>query len=293
MAMWFIGNGVANGISGLLAYGIGHAKSSIAPWRLLFLVLGAITCAWGFLLVFLLPDSPSKARFLTADEKRIALHRVLENRTGVMDEDNYKPHQILEALKDPQAWFLALYTLSVNIPNGGTTAVSLAFYHFRSNTIQMLTSYQFSSIIVNGFGFSPLTSLVVQVPNGAFQLSGLAIMSITITKFSNARIPMMILMVTTSLIGMILVYTLPTDNRFGRLSGIWLSAVFAADIPISLSLITSNVGGFTKKATVQAMLFIGYCTGNIIGPQFFYTREAPKYPVSNRSRPAEGSCTDI
>jgi hypothetical protein len=108
-------------------------------------------------------------------------------------------------------------------------------------------------------------------------------MSLVISKFNNTRIPMMILMVVSSLIGMILVYVLPTENKYGRLSGIWLSAVFAADIPISLSLITSNVGGFTKKATVQAMLFIGYCSGNIIGPQFFYTREAPKYPVRSPS----------
>jgi MFS family permease len=124
MAMWFAGNSVANGISGLLAYAIGHAHTNIASWRLLFLVLGSVTCAWGFLLVFLLPDSPSKARFLTPEERMIALHRTLDNRTGVMDEDNYKPYQILEALKDPQAWLLFFYTFSVNIPNGGSTAVS-------------------------------------------------------------------------------------------------------------------------------------------------------------------------
>jgi hypothetical protein len=28
------------------------------------------------------------------------------------------------------------------------------------------------------------------------------------------------------------------------------------------------------------MLFVAYCTGNIIGPQLFLTKEAPKYEVS-------------
>ena len=119
----------------------------------------------------------------------------------------------------------------------------------------------------------------MQIPNGIFQLGGLAIMSVTATKFLHMRIPMMTLMTMVSLVGMIMVYTIHPTNRYGRLAGIWLSAVFGANIPISLSLITSNVGGFTKRATVSAMLFIGYCVGNIIGPQFFYVREKPNYPV--------------
>lgn len=139
---------------------------------------------------------------------------------------------------------------------------------------------QFSSIIVNGFGFSPLNSLLVQMPGGVFQLSGLAFISLTSTYVKNTRVICMIAMVTLSLIGMIMVYTVSNEHKYTRLAGIWLSAIFAADIPMALSLITSNVGGFTKRATVSAMLFIGYCTGNIIGPQFFYTREKPKYPVS-------------
>jgi hypothetical protein len=75
------------------------------------------------LLFIFLPDSPSKAKSLTAEEKVIALHRTLENKTGVMDEGTFKLSQTFKALRDPQAWLLALYMFSVNIPNGGTTAV--------------------------------------------------------------------------------------------------------------------------------------------------------------------------
>jgi hypothetical protein len=89
----------------------------------------------------------------------------------------------------------------------------------------------------------------------------------------------MIAMTMFSLIGIIMVYVISAEHKYARLSGIWLSAMFAADIPLALSLVTSNVGGFTKRTTVSAMLFIGYCTGNIIGPQFFYSREKPRYPV--------------
>lgn len=76
---------------------------------------------------FLLPDSPSKAFFLNEDERVIALHRTLKNKTGMLDEGIFKWSQVFEAVKDPQTWFLVLYTLSVNLPNGGITTVSPIF----------------------------------------------------------------------------------------------------------------------------------------------------------------------
>lgn len=36
-----------------------------------------------------------------------------------------------------------------------------------------------------------------------------------------------------------------------------------------LSLIATNVAGYTKKTTFAALFLIGYCVGNIIGPQTF------------------------
>lgn len=61
-----------------------------------------------------------------------------------------------------------------------------------------------------------------------------------------------------------------------------------------LSLISSNIAGYTKKVqsgihcasqqvliilqtTVAAMYLIGYCVGNIIGPQTFRPQDAPRY----------------
>jgi len=44
-----------------------------------------------------------------------------------------------------------------------------------------------------------------------------------------------------------------------------------------MSLITANTGGSTKRTTVNALFFISYCAGNIIGPFAFKTTEAPIY----------------
>jgi hypothetical protein len=44
-----------------------------------------------------------------------------------------------------------------------------------------------------------------------------------------------------------------------------------------MSLITANTGGSTKRTTLNALFFISYCAGNIIGPFAFKPSEAPVY----------------
>jgi hypothetical protein len=46
-----------------------------------------------------------------------------------------------------------------------------------------------------------------------------------------------------------------------------------------MSVATANTAGHTKKITVNAMVLIGYCLGNFIGPFFFKTEQAPVYPL--------------
>lgn len=46
-----------------------------------------------------------------------------------------------------------------------------------------------------------------------------------------------------------------------------------------MSVATANTAGHTKKITTNAMLLIGYCLGNFVGPFFFKTEQAPVYPL--------------
>jgi hypothetical protein len=42
---------------------------------------------------------------------------------------------------------------------------------------------------------------------------------------------------------------------------------------------TANTAGHTKKVFSNACLFLGYCVGNIIGPFFYLSSQAPEYPL--------------
>lgn len=117
------------------------------------------------------------------------------------------------------------------------------------------------------------------MPIGACQLAVLAVISIMASVLRNSRLFLMACACATSLVGIILVYALDHADPYGRLGGIYLATVFASTIPMSLSVIASNVGGFTKKATVNAMLFVAYSLGNIVGPQMYLSSQAPVYTV--------------
>lgn len=69
----------------------------------------------------------------------------------------------------------------------------------------------------------------------------------------------------TAIIGMILIVALPLSNNSGRLAGYYLTQASPTPFVALLSLLASNVAGYTKKTTVAAMYLIGYCVGNIIG----------------------------
>jgi len=76
---------------------------------------------------------------------------------------------------------------------------------------------------------------------------------------------------------MLLIVCLPLHNNIGRLFGYYLTQASPTPFVALLSLISSNVAGYTKKTTVAALYLIGYCVGNIIGPQTFRPKDAPRY----------------
>jgi len=80
-----------------------------------------------------------------------------------------------------------------------------------------------------------------------------------------------------AMIGIVLIIACPAHLKTGRLAGYYLTQASPAPFVALLSLISTNVAGYTKKTTVGAFYLIGYCVGNIIGPQTFRTQDAPGY----------------
>lgn len=64
--------------------------------ELIFIVLGAITIAWGAVLYFFLADGPSNAFWLKPEQRTLAVARVAANGVGIKNK-KFKPEQVRRA----------------------------------------------------------------------------------------------------------------------------------------------------------------------------------------------------
>jgi len=80
-----------------------------------------------------------------------------------------------------------------------------------------------------------------------------------------------------AVVGASLVYALPQSNKNGRLIGFYMTNFSNASLPLLFSLMSSNLAGHTKRSAGNSILFLGYSTAFIIGPQFFLASEDPVY----------------
>jgi MFS family permease len=88
----------------LLTYGLGHIHSStLKSYQIIFLFTGLLTVVASIFVFLLLPDNPTKSRFLSTEEKVIAVERLRANQQG-METKHWKWKQVRECLIDPKTY---------------------------------------------------------------------------------------------------------------------------------------------------------------------------------------------
>lgn len=255
-AFWFSCNGLGIIVGGAIAYGVASASShySIEGWRILFIVTGLMTIVTGFIFVLHVPDTPSKAWFLTEDEKRVQIERIRSNQQGFGNR-HFKKHQFMEAMTDANTWLFFAFAIAGNIPNGALT--------------------NFASILLNSdFGYTAKESLLMNMPTGAVEFVGCITLAWSVKYFKH-RLAISIFAMTISLMASCLLAF--ASSKHVRLAGYYLMYVYPITTICALSCFASNTAGHTKKVTTNAIFLIGYCVGNLIGPQTFISKQAPSY----------------
>ncbi|RSH77024.1 uncharacterized protein EHS24_003965 [Apiotrichum porosum] len=254
-------------MNGLLATAcVQYKGTALAQWQLLFLLVGLITSAWSLLMFWLLPANPTTAWWLTMRQRVIATRRMTESRTG-MENKTFKVHQAVEALVDPKTWFYFLINIALNIPNGG-----------------MIT---FNSIIVQSLGFSLTKTTLLGIPTGIISWISSLVFGYCAVK-TGQRCYSAVASCLIPFIGTILLYKIPRTNTGGSLASLYLVYFYWGPYIIMMGAVYANTAGHTKKMIVYAIgeqrsrtqlttAYIGYCVGNIVGPQTFKAKQAPQY----------------
>lgn len=72
---------------------------------------------------------------------------------------------------------------------------------------------------------------------------------------------------------------LPESAGAGKLVGNYMTNTGGAALPLMYSLAAANYAGHTKKITINAILLMSFCVGNIIGPLTFQPdgKNPPEY----------------
>ncbi|KAF1973297.1 MFS general substrate transporter [Bimuria novae-zelandiae CBS 107.79] len=256
LAAYYCTNGIATMFGGLIGYAVGHIKTGLPRWMYVFLIFGSCSILMSVVTLLFLPDLPTTAKFLKEPERIIAVERVAANRQGVKNR-HFKKYQAWQTLYDPKTWILFVMATGAQIPNSALTS--------------------FSSIIIKSFDVDTLGTQYLQIPGGAVQFLSLISGGFICTRFPNSRCLTMTVANTICIIGAAMLVGLPAHNKWGRLVGLWLCYFQGLGFSMSLTIVSSNVAGYTKKQLTGAALFTGYCVGNIIGPQTFKDSEKPGY----------------
>lgn len=91
---------------------------------------------------------------------------------------------------------------------------------------------------------------------------------------------MMMLVCIPPIVGTAVLTAVPQANKWGRLVCVWIIFTHTTLIPLAISLISSNATGFTKKAVISCVLFLGFSAGNIVSPHLFKANEEKEgYPT--------------
>ncbi|TQN68781.1 putative transporter [Colletotrichum shisoi] len=257
IAAWYAWNGVGVAGGGLIGYGIGNIKGALASWRYEFLVVGAFCAFWAVILAGLLPNSPRTIWGFTHDEKLIMIARMRRNQTGI-EQRRINWGQIKEAYLDYKTWLFTLLGFMSNVPNGGIS--------------------NFSTLVIKGLGFGTLETALLGIPQGALVVIWIGLGALANRYLpANSRTLVCALFMLPTIGGALGFLLAPADAYIGRLICFYLTGSYQASFVLSLSLITSNTGGQSKKMIVSGMIWFGACIGNIASPFFYKADQAPSY----------------
>ncbi|KAH6889804.1 major facilitator superfamily domain-containing protein [Thelonectria olida] len=257
-SLWYCMSGVQLMVGGLLAFGVSHYTDGVIKnWQLLFLVLGVVTCVWSVCIGIFLPDSPMSAKCFSEEDKKLMIERVRHNETGIQNK-KYKKYQVIEALTDPFVWCCVLLITVANLIIGGLGV--------------------FSNLIIKEFGFSLLQTQLLNIAQGAWLII-VMIGSAQASQKSGQTCFMMLIWSVPAMVGTIVILVVkPTaGNAGGMLIAFYCTQFFCAQGNMIISLITRNIAGQTKKGFVMTMVFVGWSVGNLIAPQIFREKDAPRY----------------
>ncbi|KAK2608871.1 hypothetical protein QQS21_002584 [Conoideocrella luteorostrata] len=256
-ASWYAMLGVVNMLGSLLTYGLGHINSSLHSYQIIFLFCGSITVAFSVVMFIFMPDSPMTAKFLSREDKFIAIERLRMNQMGI-GSGVWKWDHVKECAMDPKTWLWFFLMFVISIPSGGIST--------------------FGPLIIQSFGFDKFTTILFNIPFGAVQMIA-TLGGAWLADRIQMKSPVLLLLCLPPVAGCVILIVVgrAASDKAVLLVGYYLISVYPGISPLIYSWSGQNTAGDTKRKVTTAMLFVGASAGNVVGPLLFKPEEKPRY----------------
>lgn len=239
MGIWYCCTGYVSVVSPLINYGWGSMAGE-STWKYMYYFGGAVTIVWGFLLLWVLPGDPISAKGFNERERYILVARLRSNNSGVRNT-HFKIEQVVELLLDIKFWLLFSIAFLSMIANGPIST--------------------FIPIIIGGFGYSKLNSLLLMMPCGVWSGTTTLLASYLAFRLNNARNWLIIASLVGTTLAACLLWLLPLSNTAGLLYAMFTLPSLGASYGVLMGLQMANTAGYTKRSIASSGLYIGYCLG--------------------------------
>ncbi|QSZ34940.1 hypothetical protein DSL72_007802 [Monilinia vaccinii-corymbosi] len=252
---------LSGAFGGLLATGLLEIEArGCNGWPFIFFVEGASTIVFGIITIFFLPHTPSHCKFLTEEERYVAIHRMRLNYQGdssVANIDNEKLswHWVKFAVFNWNTWSLSLYFFAVITP--------------------ICSSSLFLHTIITALGYTRVNASLLTIPPniGAF-IS--VILATSVSEHFKLRGIFMLICASIAIIGYIMLITISRPHiQYG---GTFLVAAgsFACP-PVAMGWLANNTSPHYVRASASG-LQIGLANIAAFIATFTYiAANAPRY----------------
>jgi MFS family permease len=262
MSFFFCSTVVAGAFGGLLAYAIaGLATPTMAAWRWIFIIEGAITSFLALVASFVIADWPEQTRYLTAAEKALLRRRMAAD-GGDGDAcrmDTLNRFALTRIARDYKIWLAAFLYMGVSVAG--------------------LSGTFFLPTILLEFNWKAQEAQVRTIPVYVLA-AGMMVLGAWASDRLRHRSGFILGGASLATVGYAMLLNQEGKSRDYKFAAVFLVFGGAYMItPMCLAWLQNNVSGHWKRSfAASAQVMIGNIAG-IIGAFIFIKTESPTYPT--------------
>lgn len=258
ISFFFCSTVVAGAFGGLLAYAIaGLATPTMAAWRWIFIIEGAITSVLGLAACYFIADWPEQNRFLSAAEKELLRRRMALDVGDSCRMDTLNKFAVTRLVTDYKIWLSAFLYMGVSVAG--------------------LSGTFFLPTILLEFGWKAQEAQIRTIPVYVFA-AGMMIIGAWASDKLRHRYGFIMGGASLATIGYAMLLTQEgksRDYKFGAVFCVFGGAFMIT--PMCLAWLQNNLSGHVKRSIgAAAQVTIGNFAG-IMGAFIFIKTEAPTY----------------